>query len=127
MYDHGTSTAINTTKTLNQFIRTIMTGRRSLYRFSGQRGEGLRDDLMIAGAKESLRGLDVNRLIQQGLDQGVQSIDKGAVKQQLEKDFKKGVKRELKRKASNSLPGRAVKRVASLPRRTAKRVKDIFG
>ena len=99
----------------------------SFYRFSAQHGRGLRDDLALAGVSESLRGIDdVNRLIQQGLDHGVQSIDKKAVKRQLERDFKKGVKRELKRKASNSLPGRAVKRVKSLPGRTVKRVRDIF-
>ena len=99
----------------------------SLYRWSQQHGRGLRDDLALAGATESLRGIDVNRLIQQGLDHGIQSIDKKAVKSKLEQDFKKGVKRELKRKVSNSLPGRAVKRVKSLPGRTVKRVRDIFG
>ena len=99
----------------------------SLYRFSTQHGRDLRNDFALAGATESLRGIDVNRLIQQGLDHRIQSIDKKAVKRQLERDFKKGVKRELKRKASNSLPGRAVKRVKSLPGRTVKRVRDIFG
>ena len=86
----------------------------SLYRFSAQRGHGLREDLIMAGAKESLRGLDVNRLIKQGLDHGVASIDKAAVKGQLEKNFKKGMKGELKRKASRTLPGRAVKRVKDI-------------
>ena len=86
----------------------------SLYRWSTQHGRGLRDDLLLAGAQESLRGIDVNRLIQQGLDHGIQSIDKKAVKRKLESDFKKGVKKELKRKASKSLPGRAVKRVRDI-------------
>ena len=86
----------------------------SLYRWSTQHGRGLRDDLLLAGAQESLRGIDVNRLIQQGLDHGIQSIDRKAVKRKLESDFKKGVKKELKRKASKSLPGRAAKRVRDI-------------
>lgn len=71
---------------------------------------------MLEGAKESLRGIDVNQLIKEDLDKGVASIDQGAIKAKAKKDFKKGVKRGVKRKVSQSLPGRAVKRV-----------KDIFG
>ena len=73
----------------------------SLYRWSTQHGRGLRDDLLLAGAQESLRGIDVNRLIQQGLDHGIQSIDRKAVKRKLESDFKKGVRKELKRKPAS--------------------------
>ena len=98
-----------------------MPGGGSLYRF--QSGRGLRSrfekqakDLMLEGAKESLRGIDVNQLKKQGLDKGVASIEQGAVKAKAKKEFKRGIKRGVKRKVSQSLPGRAVKGV-----------KDIFG
>ena len=94
----------------------------SLYRFS-QRGQGIKsrleqhaEELALEGAKESLKGIDVNRLIQQGVDKGIGSIDTKTLKEKVKTDFKKGIKRGIKRKASKSLPGRAVKRV-----------KDIFG
>ena len=87
----------------------VGTGLRSRFEQQAQ-------DLMLEGAKESLRGIDVNQLIKQGLDKGVASIDQGAVKAKAKKDFKRGIKRGVKRKVSQSLPGRDVKRV-----------KDIFG
>ena len=88
----------------------------SLYRWS-QRGGGLKSqaqELMLEGAKESLRGVDINRLVRQGLDQGIHSIDRQALKTQAEADFKKGVKKGIKRKVRQSLPGRAVKRVRDI-------------
>ena len=84
----------------------------------------------MAGAKKALRGIDVNRLIRQGLDEGVQSIDKEAVKSEAKQHVKR-VKRELKRKVSNSLPGRAAKKtkrtVAYVPKTILRKKRDIFG
>ena len=88
----------------------------SLYRWS-QRGGGLKSqaqDLILEGAKESLRGVDINRLVRQGVDQGVHSIDRHALKTKAKSDFKKGVKKGVKRKVRQSLPGRAVKRVRDI-------------
>ena len=98
-----------------------MPGGGILHRFQSGRGlhsrfEQQAKDLMLEGAKESLKGIDVNQLIRQGLDKGIDGIDQSAVKANAKTDFKRGIKRGVKRKLSQSLPGRAVKRV-----------KDIFG
>ena len=81
---------------------------------------------MLEEAKESLRGIDINGLVSQGLDEGIQSIDTQVLKARAETDFKIGAKRGLKRKINQSLPGRVVKRAKTLPGKTVKRVRDIF-
>ena len=88
---------------------------RTLYRFD-QEGAGFLEDLATEGAKESIKGVDANKLIEQAVDHGVSSIDTQALKKEAKKNFKKGVKKGIKRKAKKSAPGRAIKRV-----------KDIFG
>ena len=52
----------------------------------------------------------------QGLDKGVDSIDRDAVKAKAKAktDFKREIKRGVKRKVSQSLSGRAVKRVKDI-------------
>ena len=92
-----------------------------------QLGMGWKEELVLDGVKETLKGLDVNRLIRQGVDEGVQSIDKEAVQRQAKKHFKKGVKKGIKRKVEQSLPGRAVKRIKAAPRKTVRQIRDIFG
>lgn len=97
----------------------------SLRRFSpyNQRGHGLQNlvsSVLIEGAKESLQGVDVNELIKTTLNQGMDKVDKQALKRQVVAGFKRGAKKGLKRKAKNTY-------IAKKASKVAKKARDIFG
>ena len=57
---------------------------------------------MLEEAKESLRGIDINGLVSQGLDEGIQSIDTQVLKARAETDFKIGDRKSTRLNSSHA-------------------------